>query len=178
MIGLLLRPIYYTLLITYEKSNFLDRIGYVFNVLAYLMPFGFFVECFDCWFETNKHFLGFVETCIFLNILVGIAYHLKFKTFNFKEFFWRNITMILSVIVVYLCLEMLRLCAPESIVTEYFSALIQITTLMYPISKILKNVYLMTDKKHPPSFIMEKLYNFEKNGRLDDLFDPKKTSSL
>ena len=171
--SVILRPIYYTLLMTYSKSTLIDKIGYIVYLLTYLMPVGFLVECFDCWFETNKQFLSSVETCIFLNVLVGIWYHLKFKTFRFEDFFWKNIVMILSVIVVYACLEMLRLCAPTSFTTEYFSALIQATTLLYPISKIFKNIYFLTDKKHPPKYIMEKLYNFEKNGRLDDLFEPK-----
>lgn len=177
MIGIVLRPIYYVLLITYSKTNLVDKTGYLLHLLTYIMPVGFFVECFDCWFESNKQFLGFVETCIFLNVLVGMWYHLKFKTFNFEDFFWKNIMMILSIIVVYTCLEMLRMCAPTSFVTEYFSALIQITTLLYPISKILKNIYFLTDKKHPPKYIMDKLYNFEKTGRLDNLFDPKKHSN-
>ena len=73
-------------------------------------------------------------------------------------------------------LEMMRLTVPKSIVTDYFGALIQITTLLYPISKILKNIYFLSGEKHPPKFIMDRLYNFEKNGNLKKLFDEESNS--
>ncbi len=44
-------------------------------------------------------------------------------------------------------------------------------TLMYPVSKIVKNVFVLTGGKYPPKWIMKALYNYEKSGKLKDFFD-------
>jgi hypothetical protein len=59
-------------------------------------------------------------------------------------------------------------------VGESFKILIQVVTLLYPVSKVLKNIYILSNKQFPPAFIMDKIYNFEKNGDLKDLFDTDK----
>ena len=70
-------------------------------------------------------------------------------------------------------LEMLRYTAGDNIAGEIFRVTIQIITLLYPTSKVLKNVYIITDGKYPPEFLMNKLYNFEKNGDLNGFFKTK-----
>jgi hypothetical protein len=67
-------------------------------------------------------------------------------------------------------LEMLRYTAGDNLAGEIFRILIQTTTLLYPTSKVLKNVFIITKGKYPPKFLMDRLYNFEKNGDLNDFF--------
>src|SRR5690606_16330533 len=86
---------------------------------------------------------------------------------------FKNIEMACVVIVVYIMLEMLRYTAGDNIAGEAFKILIQITTLLYPTSKVLKNVHIITSGRYPPKFIMRRLYNFEKNGDLSDFFNNK-----
>lgn len=75
---------------------------------------------------------------------------------------------------VYIMLDMLRYTAGNNIAGEIFKVLIQVTTLLYPTSKVLKNIFIMTGGKYPPKFLMDKLYNFEKSGDLSEFFKTKK----
>ena len=48
---------------------------------------------------------------------------------------------------------------------------VQLMTLFYPVSKIVKNVFVLTRGKYPPQFVMKALYNYEREGKLKDFFD-------
>ncbi len=72
----------------------------------------------------------------------------------------------------YSMLEMLRITFGENVLADGFKTVIQVSTLLYPMSKSLKNLYILSNKEFPPKFIMENLYNFEKSGNLKD-FLPK-----
>ena len=52
-----------------------------------------------------------------------------------------------------------------------FKMSVQLMTLFYPVSKIVKNVFVLTKGKYPPQFVMKALYNYEKEGKLKDFFD-------
>ena len=79
--------------------------------------------------------------------------------------------MTFIVIIGYVMLEMLRYTAGDNLAGEIFRILIQISTLLFPISKVLKNIFILSKGKYPPKFFMQRLYNFEKTGDLKDLFD-------
>ena len=67
----------------------------------------------------------------------------------------------------------MRLIAGDNLAGEVFKVTIQIATILYPASKILKNIYVLSNKQYPPSFIMDKIYKFEKDGNVKDLFNKK-----
>lgn len=161
------------LLLENKTANFCEKITYLLQIIANFAPIAFVLEGLNLCFISNKQFFSFVVICLIVNVVVGAWYHKRKCTFNWESFFKRNLTMWVILILVYLVLEMMRLTVPKSIVAEYFGALIQITTLLYPISKILKNIYFLSGEKHPPKFLMDKLYRFEKNGNLKELFDEK-----
>ena len=74
--------------------------------------------------------------------------------------------------------QKLRITIGDNFISEGFGTIIQISTLLYPTSKALKNLFILSNNQFPPAFIMERLYNFEKTGNLKDLFpdnnEPKK----
>ena len=70
----------------------------------------------------------------------------------------------------YIMLEMLRYTAGSNIAGETFRVIIQTLTLLYPTSKVMKNLFLISSGKFPPEFLMKKLYNFEKSGDLTAFF--------
>ena len=85
--------------------------------------------------------------------------------------------MWMVLIITYILLEMLRLTAGNNLVGEGFKVLIQITTLLYPISKALKNIYVWSEKQFPPQFIMDKIYKFEQTGDLEELLNKKENDN-
>lgn len=151
-----------------------DRCSYFLNSVIKLAPIAYFLSIIQWWFSENKQFGEFMCIMLILNMCVGVVYHLKSNTFCFKDFLWKNIGMALIVVCGYTTLEMLRYTAGDNFAGEAFKILIQLTTLLYPGSKILKNLFILSNGKFPPEFIMTRLYDFEKNGDLGEFFKTKK----
>lgn len=166
--------LYTTILLASDKPTFSEKLQYLVKLLLSLTPVVAFMEYFNVWCTDNSQFITWVIVALATNMGVGIKYHLKMGTFSWKDFFAKNIAMIVNVLVVYVLLDLLRVSAGDNLIAEGFKALIQVTTLLHPVSKALKNIYILNQKKFPPSFIMERLYNFEKTGNLDDLYNGKK----
>lgn len=165
------KKIYYSIILLADSHpTYVEKFQYLIKLLMALAPVAYVLEGLNLWFINNKQFASFVIVCLFINMLVGIKFHLKMKSFNWAHFLKKNSEMMVVVIVTYILLEMLRLTAGTNMIGESFKVLIQVTTLLYPISKALKNIYILSNKQFPPAFIMEKIYNFEKDGNLGDLF--------
>lgn len=162
---------YSVILITSDKPTFSERMGYWLKIIMCSAPVAAALEAVGWWYKDNSQFVSFVLVALLMNMGVGIAYHIKMNTFSWREFFKRNIAVFINVITVYILLEMLRLTAGSGFIGETFKVLIQITTLLYPTSKALKNIYVLNNKKFPPAFMMDRIYNFEKNGNIKDLFN-------
>jgi hypothetical protein len=162
------------ILVSYNKINIYDRLSYFFTLIATFGPIAFLLKKVDVWFVTNQDFSVGVFICFLINMAVGVAYHLKLKTFSYMEFITKNSLMLLALIVVYTLLEIVRSVLGNNFGSEAFRIVIQVSTLLWPISKACKNIYVLTNKQHPPKFIMEKLYNFEKTGNLSELFEQNK----
>jgi hypothetical protein len=161
------------LLIADNHPTFLEKVKYFITIVSAFAPVAYFMNEVSSWFHNNQQFVAFVTIAVFINIWVGWVYHTKMGTFSWEFFFKRNGVMIAILIVTYLLLEMLRMTMGPGIVGDGLKALIQVSTLLYPSSKALKNLYILSNKQFPPAFIMERLYNFEKTGNLNDLFPNK-----
>lgn len=158
------------ILIADTTPTFLEKVKYFITIIAAFTPVAFILNQISQWFSDNTQFAAFVLSCIIINIIVGACFHLKMKSFSWELFIKRNSLMIAVLIVVYFLLEMLRLTMGENIVGEGFRSVIQVSTLLYPSSKALKNLYILSNKQFPPKFIMERLYKFEQTGDLKDLY--------
>lgn len=148
------KKVYYsTILLADNHPTWIEKLQYLIKLLMAFAPIAYALDGLNLWFTNNKQFASFVIVCLAVNMLVGIKYHLKMKSFDWKEFLKKNSEMMVIVIVVYALLEMLRLTAGDNIIGESFKVLIQITTLLYPVSKALKNIYILSNKQFPLSLI-------------------------
>lgn len=156
-----------------DNVGWLDRVKYGWNVFIHIAPVAFVLDLVNWWFAENQQFGNFMCAALIINMIVGAVMHLKNKSFSFKLFLYKNLEMGFSVVVVYVMLEMLRYTAGANFAGEIFRVSIQIMTLLYPASKVAKNIFILTKGKYPPEFLMKRLYNFEKNGDLANLFGAK-----
>ena len=163
------------ILLADSRPTFLDKIYYYFNVICAFAPIVYVMDGLNWWFNTNKQFSAFLLFCLAINMFVGFVFHLKAGSFSWPEMLIKNAVMWGVLIIVYTVLEMLRLTIGNNSLGDGFKILIQTTTLLYPISKILKNAYIFSNKQFPPEFIMNRIYNFEKDGNISDLFKNDKT---
>ncbi len=162
------------ILLTDCNPTFLDKTRYALDCLLHFAPIAFVLNLINWWFSENEQFGTFMCIALIANMAMGVWIHIRNKTFTFRDFFIKNLEMIAVVIIGYIMLEMLRYTAGNNVAGELFRILIQVMTLLYPISKVLKNLFLISGGKYPPEFIMTRLYNFEKNGDLSAFFKTKK----
>lgn len=158
------------ILVTDSNIEFSDRLQYAWHSITTLAPIAFLLNLMGWWFTENEQFSVFTCIALVINMLVGAWFHFANGTFSPKEFLLKNAEMGFVIVAVYLMLEMLRYTIGDNVVGDAFKVLIQCMTLLYPTTKIFKNIFLMTKGKYPPEFIMNRLYNFEKNGDLNEFF--------
>lgn len=175
----LIAHIWYSLLLFADSRPSISEKTIITAKLIFISaPIGYFLKQFGRWFDTNHQFISFVLYALVGNMLVGIYYHWKKGTFSWKNFLVKNSEMFIILILVYFLLEIVNQVAGRSITGEYFQMLIQLVTLLYPISKALKNIHILSNYKHPPSFIMNRIYKFEKDGDLADLLKKEKDETF
>jgi hypothetical protein len=153
-----------------NQPSFIDKLKYFFQVISTLGPIVMIFEGLSGWFIENKRFSILIIAALILNLGVGVWYHLKMNSFSWEEFILKNAKMAAILILAYTMLEMIAITAGQNILADGYRTLIQVSTLLWPGGKALKNLYILSNKQFPPAFIMERLYNFEKTGNLNDLF--------
>jgi len=161
------------LLFTESGVSWTDRIQYAWSAFLHFAPIAFILNLIGWWWTDNAQFGNFMCIGLIVNAIVGVWFHVKYNTFNFKEFLIKNFEMTFVVIAGYVMLEMLRYTAGDNFAGEAFKVIIQVCTLLYPTSKVSKNLFIISKGKYPPPFFMKKLYNFEKNGDLNEFFNKK-----
>lgn len=166
----------FTQIILSADSNldWIDKLNYLLISISKIAPIAFILSGLSLWFNNNQTFFSFIICTLLINVIVGIWKHKRAGTFKWKIFFWKNIEMWLIIVLIYPLLEMLSILAGDNFIGEGFKVLIQISTILYPGSKILKNGYILSNRKFPPGFLMERLYKFEKTGNLNELFEEKR----
>jgi len=158
------------ILIADSRPTFIEKIRYFGLIISTLSPVVWTVQVLSGWYLTNYDFANGLLITIILNLIIGAWYHHKNGTFSFEQFIFRNSLMIAVIIFGYMMLEIIQLRMGDNILSNGFGTIIELSTILYPGSKVLKNIYILSNKQFPPAFIMDRLYNFEKTGNLKDLF--------
>jgi len=153
------------------QVSFGEKIQYLTKLLLTFTPFAFMLEKFNLWLPNNQIFFRTIVYALFANVIVGGWFHYKNKSFKWRIFFRKNIEMWLIILLVYPILEGMKGVTGDNVIGEFFKIAIQLGTLIYPASKVFKNIHILSNKKFPPSFIMDKVYNFEKDGNVKDFFE-------
>lgn len=147
----------------FEKD---ERIYSFIKIMSVSGPFAFVLNLMGAWFNDNQVFAIFVIAAIIINAAFGAGMHLKRKSFRFIIFLKKTGIMVAALLLTYVGIEMVLIIAKQNIVTDVFRIALQVTTILYPFSKVFKNVYILTNGEYPPKWIMEKVYNFQSNGDL------------
>ncbi|MCC9016917.1 hypothetical protein [Flavobacterium lipolyticum] len=157
-------------LIADNQQNFIERLKYFLQVISTLGPIVMILEGLSGWFVENRRFSVFIFAALVGNLVIGVIYHLRKGSFSWEQFIFKNCKMAAILVIAYTMLEMIAITAGENILADGYRTVIQVSTLLWPGGKILKNLYILSNKQFPPAFIMERLYNFEKSGNINELF--------
>lgn len=162
------------ILIGYRELSWGDRIESFFKSFILFGPVAFILAAINNWYIENEHFFYAVIVLVCINMWFGGRMHWRKEKFDIKLFFDKTSEMIISLSLIYLGLEMIISHAGDNDIAQGFRAALQMTSLLYPFSKIAKNVHILSKGKYPPEWIMKKLYNFEKTGDLKEFLTTSK----
>lgn len=144
-----------------EKAEYFGKAGAPIGVLTFI--FG----TMSSWYMDNQGFTIAVAFFVGLNALVGGFMHwIKLLDFDWGELLLKTSRMILVIGLTYFVLEAMITIAGEGMIINGFRASVQVATLLYPGMKLIKASFILSNGEHPPKWLMEKLYNFNKNGDL------------
>ena len=164
--------ILFNIFILSDKDNPLDERLYSFLKLVLLSgPIAFILSLMGNWFTDNKEFSTYVIACIIINMILGTIRH--FKKFSWIILLIKTGIMFLVLVAVYAGLEMMLKIARDNIITEIFRIALQVSTLMYPLSKAFKSTFIITNGEYPPEWVMRKFYKFHEDGDITELFKVK-----
>jgi hypothetical protein len=155
-----------------------ERSEYLWKSIATLAPFAILMQTIDMWFINNVLFGTGIILLIMINMIIGGSMHYRKKDFMWFKFISKTIMMVLVTFITYLVLEIVISILGNNPIVSGFRAVLQVATLLYPGSKILKNVFILSRGEHPPKWIMQKVYNFQKNGDLKAFMNDGRSESL
>lgn len=172
---LFFKKLYAQIVLSADSSlDWSEKFQYMVTIVAKFAPLAFVLSGLNIWFKDNQMFFSFIIFALIINMIAGVWKHSRERTFCWEEFFKKNLKMWVIIILTYPILEMLRQLTGDNIVGEGFKVVIQVATFLYPASKILKNMYIISNGQFPPEFIMTRLYRFEKTGNPDYIFSKDK----
>lgn len=166
---------YFNLVLASEDSIDLStRLENFWQAFLAFAPVAFILKAFNVWFETHELFFIGILMFILINMILGAYMHLKKGSFSFETLLIKTIKMTIILFITYLILAIILAVAGTNMVTTSFEIALQVSTLLYPAGKILKNVFILSEGEHPPQWVMERIYNFQKNGDLSEFLSSKK----
>jgi hypothetical protein len=79
--------------------------------------------------------------------------------------------MLAMILGVYLILRAFGNVMGHNIIGDTYMRVIEFITLLYPGSKVLQNVFILSNGKHPPLFVMKALYAYQKDGKVQQFIN-------
>jgi len=169
--------VYFTVALSTDGHlSFLERVENFIKSIFVSTIGAFILFHLNAWFSTNRGFMIGVVLFILINMILGAVVHKKKGGFDWKTLLKKTIQMCVVLLLSYFVLEVILSIVGESTIVQGFRITIQVSTLLYPGSKILKNIFIISEGEHPPKWVMEKIYNFQENGDLKALFEDKQNS--
>lgn len=165
------------ILIGYREISWPERLESFCKSFILFAPIAFILAAVNRWYIANETFFYAVIVLVVLNMIFGGVMHWNKQKFSVKVFLNKTSEMIISLSLIYLGLELVISHAGDNTFTEAFRAVLQVTSLLYPFSKIAKNVHILSKGKYPPHWIMQRLYDFNKTGDLQELMKVKTPAS-
>lgn len=146
-----------------------EKAQYLMKLLMTFTPIVWVLDALNIWFDNNELFFTILVWTIIVNMVSGARVHKINGTFKFKTLLWKNIEMCFIILLTYPILEGINKLTGDNVAGNVFQWVIQISTILYPGSKAIKNIYIWSNGRYPPEFIMERLYNFEKTGDIETI---------
>ena len=139
---------------TQDRILFLGESIFKFAPLYYL--YGLLVQ----WYGANETFATSLILVLVVNAIVGVRYHMKMRMLSIKDFCYSTFSMLSIIIGVYLILKAFGNVLGSNIIGDAYKSIIEF-----------QNVFILTNGKYPPLFVMKALYAYSKDGKINRFID-------
>lgn len=144
-----------------EKAENFSKTGVPIGIISFI------IASLTNWYIEYQGFTILVVSFVFINASIGGVMHWKkLGDFSWEQLLLKTSIMILVIALTYFVLEGIISTAGGGNIVNAFRASCQVATLLYPGMKIIKSMFILSNGEHPPQWLMERLYNFKKNGDL------------
>lgn len=143
-----------------------------------IAPFGLILEKLTNWYLENFIVIWLICGAVFLDWLVGIGKHLICKTFSWKEN-GKGLLIKLFMVVAggYLAEALPHFLGGENILSSGLIAALRLSIFMYPAASCWMNMSVITKGAFPPTALLEKAKNFNKNLNVKEFTDGKSSET-
>ena len=148
-----------------------DRILFIGESIFKFAPLYYFYSLLVQWYGANETFATSLISVLIVNAIVGVKYHMKMRTLSIKDFCYSTFSMLSIIVGVYLILKAFGNVLGSNLIGEVYKSIIEFITLLYPGSKVLQNIFILTNGKYPPLFVMKALYAYSKDGKINRFID-------
>lgn len=158
----------------FSQDKYIDtksRVLFIGESIFKFAPIFYLYQTLYNWYATNETFATSLVIVLSVNAIIGVRYHMKMRTLSIKEFITSTFTMLAMILGVYLILRAFGNVMGHNIIGDTYMRVIEFITLLYPGSKVLQNVFILSNGKHPPLFVMKALYAYQKDGKVQQFIN-------
>ena len=144
------------------------NIGSYFEALCTIIPLAALITIFDKLMGTDHLFLLIIFISIFIDAVLGICKHAKQKTLSAKGFIVGQVVkLFIAYINIFIFHSIAYSVKDTGFINDYIINSGNLSSLLYVVSSIFSSIYVISNKKIPPQFILNKIDSFFKTGKLD-----------
>ncbi len=167
----LIKSLFFSIIyIADDRLSFLEKLPAYIKILLSFGPIAYILQLSGYWFVDNKEFVTYFLLIVIIQAGFGIWKHKRLNSFDFIKFFTKTSIMMIVIIFTYILLAMVVAIARENPISEGFEISLQVMTLFYPASKGVKSIFVISGGEYPPKWMMKKVYNYENDGDIAELF--------
>lgn len=158
----------------FSQDKYIDnrsRVMFIGESIFKFAPIFYIYQLLYKWYATNETFATSLVIVLTVNAIIGVRYHMKMRTLSIKEFITSTFTMLAMILGVYLILRAFGNVMGHNIIGDTYMRIIEFITLLYPGSKVLQNIFILSNGKHPPLFVMKALYSYQKDGKVQQFIN-------
>lgn len=150
--------------------------AFILTPLVYFI--GYLFGIIDRLILSEHDFMFVLLISIILDTFLGVYKHWKYSTMDAKKLVAKTFEKLLLVMIgMALFNSFAYSMKKHADLISYYDMMAQLILLSYPIFNAWKNVYLLSDKRFPPKWVMDRFTKFNQTGEIKQFYEQNNNST-